>query len=59
MRLRALLVLCFLACGGARQADPPPNPPTRSAIADVDLRKLVLEMAEKMAELRLFDEEMG
>ena len=49
MRLRAFVAVALVACGAARPADPPPNPPARSAIADVDLRKLVLEMAEKKA----------
>ncbi len=39
-----------LACGGAvKVADPPPTTPTRTAVSDVNIRKLVLEMAEKKA----------
>jgi len=44
-------MLIVVGCGGGptKVAEPPPMPPPRSAIGDVNIRKLVLEMAEKKA----------
>jgi hypothetical protein len=46
---RACLALLIVACGGAQTAVRPETPPPRNAIGDLDLRKLVLDMAEKKA----------
>ncbi len=47
---RTMLVLTLLACGGAQTgAVPPQPPPPRSAVGDLNVRKLVLDMAEKKA----------
>ena len=51
LKLRALLMLVILACGGAatNTATTPENAPPRSALGDLNVRKLVLDMAEKKA----------
>ena len=47
---RALLALVLAACGGAQANETPQNqPPPRSAVGDLNVRKLVLDMAEKKA----------
>jgi len=49
MRAPWLLTCLLLACGGAPKPAEPPPPPPRTATADVNVRNLVLEMAEKKA----------
>jgi hypothetical protein len=47
---RAILALLVAACGGAQTNETPQNPPPpRSALGDLNVRKLVLDMAEKKA----------
>jgi len=47
---RALLPLVIIACGGASpNATTPQSTPPRNAIGDLNVRKLVLDMAEKKA----------
>ncbi len=49
-RLRVVLAVVIIACGGASQnVAKPETPPPRSAIGDLNVRKLVLDMAEKKA----------
>jgi hypothetical protein len=49
-RAAASLLALAVGCGAAKVAEPEPStPPSRGAMADVNVRKLVLEMAEKKA----------
>jgi hypothetical protein len=50
LKVRALPLLVILACGGAAQTTATPvSEPPRNAIGDLNVRKLVLDMAEKKA----------
>ncbi len=48
-RLGLLFLVAVGACGGAAKPAEPPPPPPRTATGDVNVRNLVLEMAEKKA----------
>ncbi len=50
MKLRAIAFVVLAACGGAQpDTKTPQPPPPRDATADVNIRKLVLDLAEKKA----------
>jgi hypothetical protein len=49
MRSRLLVAAALVGCGGAARPPAPPPPPERTAAGDADVRRMVLDLAQKKA----------